>query len=64
MTFLSVLTKLDLLSMYFSLFLLDVCLRDQMVSAVWFCPAAKDRRTGPIPVQPWSLWGLMSSAQI
>ena len=36
----------------------------QMVSALCFSVPAEGRRAGPIPVQLWSLWALMSNTQI
>ena len=51
MIFLQVVTKLDRLSVYFSLFRLEMCLRGRMVNTLRFSPTAEDRAVDLIPVQ-------------
>ena len=72
MIFLPVVTKLDRLSIYLPLFQFEkylqgrlaMCLSGRMVKALCVSPAAEDRRVSSITVQPYSLWVLMSNAQI
>ena len=62
--FLSVITMLDRLSIYISLLRVEMCLLGRMVSALCFSSAVEDNSVGLIPVEPLSLWTLMSTTQI
>ena len=46
-----VVSLLDRLSIYFSLFLRELCVCVRMVSTLCFSPIAEDSRAGSIPVQ-------------
>ena len=42
-------TKLERLFSYFSLFLIEMCLRSRLISALCFSPTAEDRTIGVKP---------------
>ena len=48
----------------FQLFRVEQCLHGRVVSALCFSPTAESGKLNSTPVPPWSLWLLMSSAQI
>ena len=64
MIFLPVVSKIDRLSILFSLFRVKVCIYGRIISALCYSLAAQDSKAGSISAPKWSKWALMSSAHI